>query len=51
MKSFVESLFQSNTLLSDCIGTDFTKTPLQATAEDFDRIIGVNIRGTFLCYK
>jgi NAD(P)-dependent dehydrogenase (short-subunit alcohol dehydrogenase family) len=24
---------------------------LMTTAEDLDRIIGVNLRGTFLCYK
>lgn len=48
MKSFVDSPF----------GTPFAnwpalaKTlPLLATAEDLDRILSVNIRGTFLCYK
>lgn len=26
-------------------------SPSLATAEDLDRILGVNVRGTFLCYK
>lgn len=26
-------------------------SPSSATAEDLDRILGVNVRGTFLCYK
>jgi hypothetical protein len=26
-------------------------TPQLATAEDLDRIVGVNLRGTFLCFK
>jgi NAD(P)-dependent dehydrogenase (short-subunit alcohol dehydrogenase family) len=25
--------------------------PCKATAEDLDRVAGVNLRGTFLCYK
>jgi len=41
VKSFVESLFYI-LLLAD---------PYKATAKDLDRIIGVNLRGTFLCYK
>jgi hypothetical protein len=30
---------------------NFFFCPQLATAEDLDRIIGVNLRGTFLCYK
>ena len=30
---------------------DFFFLPSLATAEDLDRIISVNLRGTFLCYK
>jgi NAD(P)-dependent dehydrogenase (short-subunit alcohol dehydrogenase family) len=46
MKSFVDSLFYI--LLVNYIGLT---VPYKATAEDLDRIIGVNLRGTFLCYK
>ncbi|KAI0285440.1 hypothetical protein BGY98DRAFT_366595 [Russula aff. rugulosa BPL654] len=48
VKSFVESLFYI-LLLADRIGANVA--PYEATAEDLDRIIGVNLRGTFLCYK
>jgi NAD(P)-dependent dehydrogenase (short-subunit alcohol dehydrogenase family) len=48
VKSFVESLFYI-LLLADRIGANVA--PDKATAEDLDRIIGVNVRGTFLCFK
>jgi len=32
-------------------GISIMKSFVETTAEDLDRIIGVNLRGTFLCYK
>jgi meso-butanediol dehydrogenase/(S,S)-butanediol dehydrogenase/diacetyl reductase len=32
-------------------GISMMKSFVETTAEDLDRVIGVNLRGTFLCYK
>ncbi|KAI0001178.1 hypothetical protein BJV77DRAFT_938964 [Russula vinacea] len=32
-------------------GVSMMKSFVETTAEDLDRVIGVNLRGTFLCYK
>jgi NAD(P)-dependent dehydrogenase (short-subunit alcohol dehydrogenase family) len=49
VRSFIESLFDILLLAVDRVGLTFP--PYKATAEDLDRVTGVNLRGTFLCYK
>ena len=50
MKSFVESPFCISAIWP-ASGKFPPPPPHLATAEDLDRIVGVNLRGTFLCYK
>jgi|SRR6266851_1733894 len=49
MKSFVDS--QLPPLASQPASQLWLTSPLLATGEDLDRILSVNVRGTFLCYK
>lgn len=37
--------------LVNCAGVVLEKTLADTTMEDFDRVVGVNLRGTFLCCK
>ncbi|KAN0125875.1 Short-chain dehydrogenase/reductase [Russula decolorans] len=60
----VSSEKQVETMVSDVVGAlggldvmvanagiSMMKSFVETTAEDLDRIVGVNLRGTFLCYK